>query len=201
MQLNLVEIEGFRSVRGKLSLVIEPNVTVILGPNDHGKTNLLAAISFLNEDNKFDAENDLNWDLEGQEERFPSLRFHFSLTEEERNALRDLENEIRKSQAEANTAAAKPSPSEMPEAADNVLVEGPIALKDVPKTAEFYRQGVASALNLDGWANFYEVHSRNFIASCSDGLAATSLRLRLCKRCTASARQKSSSGSRLHIER
>jgi predicted ATP-dependent endonuclease of OLD family len=156
MQLNFVEMEGFRSVRGKLSLFVEANVTVILGPNDHGKTNLLAAISFLNDDNKFEAENDLNWDLEGQGERFPSLRFHFSLAEHERKELCDVENEIRKSQAEAKTAGAVATGSEAVPATENVLLEEPIALKDVPETAQFYRQGVASTLNLEGWQDFYD---------------------------------------------
>jgi len=41
------------------------------------------------------------------------------------------------------------------------------------------------------------VHSRNFIASYSDGLAATSLRSRLCKRCAAAARQRRCADSRL----
>jgi predicted ATP-dependent endonuclease of OLD family len=153
MQLNLVEIEGFRSVAKKLALYIEPNVTVVLGPNDHGKTNLLDAISFLNEERKFDPEADLNWDLEGEGERFPHLRFHFSLTQQERESLRDLENELRTSKAAAANPAEVPS-TESTEPIEISPSQKSVDLDDVPETAEFYRQGVASTLSLNGWTNF-----------------------------------------------
>src|SRR6266480_6165749 len=46
-------------------------------------------------------------------------------------------------------------------------------------------------------AEVQAVHSRNFIASCSDDLAATSLRSLRCKRCTDSIRRRSCADSRL----
>src|SRR5438094_8672632 len=95
MKLKLVDIEGFRSIRKKVTLIVEPNVTVVLGPNDHGKSNVLAAFSFLNEEMRFDPENDLNWDLEEQSEAFPYMRFVFSLNQPEREGLRDFENTLR----------------------------------------------------------------------------------------------------------
>ncbi len=145
-------MEGFRSVRKKLSLYVESDVTVVLGPNDHGKTNLLAAISFLNEENKLDAESDLNWDLEGEGERFPRLRFHFSLSQQEREILRDIENEARRSKAEARLAA---TPAvEATEPVETTPPVNMIDVQDIPETAEFYREGVASTLNLAGWTDF-----------------------------------------------
>jgi predicted ATP-dependent endonuclease of OLD family len=156
MQLNLIEIEGFRSVREKLSLFVEPSVTVILGPNDHGKTNLLAAISFLNEEKKFDAETDLNWDLEGQGDQFPSLRFQFSLTDPERQELCDLENKLRTEERETKSETAAATSAEAPQANEEIRSIAPIVLKDIAPTAEFHRQGVASTLTLNGWDDFYE---------------------------------------------
>jgi len=50
MKLTEVEIEGFRSIKKNAVLRVEPNVTVVLGPNDHGKSNLIAALKFLNAD-------------------------------------------------------------------------------------------------------------------------------------------------------
>ena len=44
MRLVKVEIEGYRSISNRLSLHLDPSVTVVLGANDHGKTNLLEAL-------------------------------------------------------------------------------------------------------------------------------------------------------------
>jgi len=100
MKLKIVDIEGFRSIRKKVTLNIEPNVTVVLGPNDHGKSNVLAALLFLNEDARFEPEDDLNWDLDGQSEAFPELQFLFSLSTKERKELLELENTMRKAASE-----------------------------------------------------------------------------------------------------
>jgi predicted ATPase len=99
MKLTVLEVEGFRSIRQKATLHVEQNVTVVLGPNDHGKSNLMAALSFLNEEMKFDPSDDLNWDLAGQAEAFPQLKFIFALTAEERKIILDTENAIRLSRA------------------------------------------------------------------------------------------------------
>ena len=62
---------------------------------------------------------------------------------------------IRKSQAEQKTATAQPDESESSDDEKSVP-EKPIALKDVPKTVEFYREGLASALSVNNWDDFYE---------------------------------------------
>src|SRR5262249_39412565 len=36
MRIKKVEIEGYRSIRKRLTIVLESDVTVVLGPNDHG---------------------------------------------------------------------------------------------------------------------------------------------------------------------
>ena len=41
MKLSSVEIVGYRSFSKKVVLNLDPTVTIIIGANDHGKTNLL----------------------------------------------------------------------------------------------------------------------------------------------------------------
>jgi predicted ATP-dependent endonuclease of OLD family len=62
MKLRRVVIEGYRSIRGPLELFIDPTSTIILGANDHGKTNILLALTHLNPDQSF-TPDDLNWNL------------------------------------------------------------------------------------------------------------------------------------------
>lgn len=94
MRLKTVEIEGYRSIREAMVFPMDPNVTVVLGANDHGKSNLLSALQHLNPDEGYSAE-DLNWDLEGHSARFPRLQFRFELSEEERQKVASLETSAR----------------------------------------------------------------------------------------------------------
>ena len=54
MILRKVSIRGFRSVRELQELHIDQFVTVLIGANDHGKTNLLDAIRALNTDYEYE---------------------------------------------------------------------------------------------------------------------------------------------------
>ena len=87
MQLTRVEIEGYRSINTKVDIHIERYVTVLLGPNDHGKTNILDAIEHLNSDKSFDVAVDLNWDHDDQPANYPCITFHLTLDLLERTAI------------------------------------------------------------------------------------------------------------------
>jgi hypothetical protein len=63
MRLRKLTVKGYRSIRGEENLVTDEKVTILIGANDHGKSNLLAAIHCLNDDHKIVAD-DRNWDLE-----------------------------------------------------------------------------------------------------------------------------------------
>lgn len=80
MKLERVVIRGFRSVRDRAELVIDGGVTVLIGANDHGKSNLLSAILALNLDYPL-AEEERNWDSEDPEN--PYIEWHFRLSAEE----------------------------------------------------------------------------------------------------------------------
>lgn len=86
MKLESVEIAGYRSVREQLELSIDPSVTILLGANDQGKTNILDALNHLNTDAPF-VNDDLNWDMEGQEEAFPQAAYIFRLSVEDKQAI------------------------------------------------------------------------------------------------------------------
>lgn len=80
MRLLEVRINGFRSVKEPLRLHIDPAVSILIGANDHGKTNLLEAIRSLNDDRSFTVEDE-NWDLVGQNKL--SIEYDFQLDPDE----------------------------------------------------------------------------------------------------------------------
>jgi recombinational DNA repair ATPase RecF len=86
MQLVKVSIEGFRSIDKRLEIIIDSRVTVLLGANDHGKTNFLAALGFLNRERSFSSD-DLNWDRADNGTEFPAIEYTLQLSNEEREKL------------------------------------------------------------------------------------------------------------------
>jgi predicted ATPase len=87
MKLTKVLIAGFRSIGAPIELPIDPRVTVLLGSNDHGKSNLLEAIRLLNVDRSLTAD-DWNWSFDDgglPADDPPILRivYHFRLDREE----------------------------------------------------------------------------------------------------------------------
>jgi len=95
MKLKNAQVEGYRSIRKHLQVFVEPTVTVVLGPNDHGKTNMMNALLHLNRDSSFGQE-DLNWDCAQQSDEFPTVAGSFTLSESERMWLLEAESEARK---------------------------------------------------------------------------------------------------------
>ena len=81
MLLRSIEITDFLSIKGSTTLLLDKTITVLLGSNDHGKSNLLKALQCLNEDCPIKHE-DVNWDAEGT----ASLNFTFALAESEQHA-------------------------------------------------------------------------------------------------------------------
>jgi predicted ATPase len=141
MRLTLVRIEWFRSVKQVLDLHIDPAITILIGANDHGKTNLLKAILALNRERPLSPE-DQNWDCSESD----SLRIthRFTLDEEEGEVVRVLGTEpiTRASDTpdvQSDTAAVSPPesakiPRAVPTQVDFVQVAGgaePILTFDV----------------------------------------------------------------------
>lgn len=98
MLLKRIKIEGYRSLRRPLEVHVDPNVTVVLGANDHGKSNLLAALSHLNPNDEF-MDDDLNWDCADVADTFPSAEYEFVLSQTEREEMREVER-LRREEAQ-----------------------------------------------------------------------------------------------------
>lgn len=62
MRLTRVIITGFRSVQKTQGVILDKKINILIGANDHGKTNILYAIKCLNDDSPI-TEEDRNWDL------------------------------------------------------------------------------------------------------------------------------------------
>jgi len=144
MKLKHVTIEGYRSIRQQMKLFVEPNVTVVLGPNDHGKTNLLNALQHLNIDRPFANDADLNWDSSDKAESLPLVIGHFTLSEKETQWLLDAENKAReelnrrieerkKEREEVDTEDAEDA--EDTEDTDETSTQLPVPAKPKPVTA------------------------------------------------------------------
>lgn len=127
MRLAKVDIAGYRSISSPITLHLDPNITVILGANDHGKSNLLEALTHLNADKAFDADRDLNWDHVDNPTDFPSLSFEFALDDKDRATLLELARELQTASettsahppsAPAVSAPAAPTTAATPTAAD-----------------------------------------------------------------------------------
>jgi predicted ATP-dependent endonuclease of OLD family len=95
VKLTKVQIAGYRSISKKTLVHFDPSVTIILGANDHGKTNLLDPLTHINEETNFDEERDLNWDHINNPEDFPSLEFEFQLSDSDRELLLRLRKKSR----------------------------------------------------------------------------------------------------------
>jgi predicted ATP-dependent endonuclease of OLD family len=62
MRITKLRVNGYRSIKKEETLVVDERITILIGANDHGKSNLLAAIRCLNDEHPISAD-DRNWDL------------------------------------------------------------------------------------------------------------------------------------------
>jgi len=84
----------FLSIKGTLAIDLDKKVTILLGSNDHGKSNILRALEHLNDDVPI-MEDEVNWDAEGK----PSLEFAFVFTKSEREEWKAAVSNFFKQQA------------------------------------------------------------------------------------------------------
>jgi predicted ATP-dependent endonuclease of OLD family len=85
MILSLVEMTDFRSIKGTIKLDCDRKVTILLGSNDHGKTNILRAVEHVPI-----TEEETNWDADGS----PVISFSFALTATEKKEWRTIIEEV-----------------------------------------------------------------------------------------------------------
>jgi predicted ATP-dependent endonuclease of OLD family len=95
MLLTKIEITDFLSIKGSMLLDFDRKVTILLGSNDHGKSNVLKAVEHLNPSQPI-TEDEANWDASGT----PSLSFSFSLTLRERNEWKTIVDAVSRRRVE-----------------------------------------------------------------------------------------------------
>ena len=87
MILTKIEVSDFLSIRGTLPIDLDKKITIFLGSNDHGKSNILRAIQHLNDEDPILA-TEANWDAEDSEHwdpaKSPSISYIFALSPSER---------------------------------------------------------------------------------------------------------------------
>jgi predicted ATP-dependent endonuclease of OLD family len=88
MKLRKLRLNGFRSVKKEQILRVDEKTTILIGANDHGKSNLLDATLHLNDDMPF-APDDRNWDLPVAENM--AISWHFELNEATLQQLKELQ--------------------------------------------------------------------------------------------------------------
>ncbi len=88
MQLKKLTVQGFRSVKKEEALRVDDKITILIGANDHGKSNLLDAIQCLNDERKLVPDDD-NWDLPANGAAV--LCWHFKPDQELMTELQELE--------------------------------------------------------------------------------------------------------------
>lgn len=79
MLLENLTVSGFKSFRKRTELPISSRTTVLLGPNDHGKTNALVAIQRLEPGKAFES-RDLNDQLKNSDEAYLGFTLIMALT-------------------------------------------------------------------------------------------------------------------------
>src|SRR6266705_3330719 len=87
MIIKTVTLAGFKSFRKRTELPLSDRTTVLIGPNDHGKTNALSAIERLNPESKFELA-EVNDRFGGKEDAY--LSYTLSVSPSEIKALTDL---------------------------------------------------------------------------------------------------------------
>ncbi len=104
MLLTRVEITDFLSVKGTLPIDLDKKITILLGSNDHGKSNILRAIQHLNDDEPI-TEEEANWDATDSDDwnsdTSPAISFVFTLTPTERKEWKSLVEQVIQEAAEA----------------------------------------------------------------------------------------------------
>jgi hypothetical protein len=103
MLLTRLEITNFLSIKGTMPIDLDKKVTIMLGSNDHGKSNVLRAIRHLN-DGDVITEDEANWDATEEANwdpaTAPSLAFTFSLTTAERREWKIIVEDLVRAAAE-----------------------------------------------------------------------------------------------------
>lgn len=131
MKLRKLVMTGFRSVKSEQTLLVDERVTILIGANDHGKSNLLEAIQCLNDDKPI-ATDDKNWDTD---ENSPvELRWHFAVDGNMLDQLRELVAKVATAAPAETSAIPVTPPGATIQAAALAKATAPVDVPTPPET-------------------------------------------------------------------
>ncbi len=165
MRLAAVQISGYRSFSKKVTLHLDPSVTVVMGANDHGKTNLLEALTHLNPETEFDEERDLNWDHDEHPDEYPYIGYTFDLTDEDRaEILRISEEKLAEAAAKvAPSATPVPAVAPSPDPSATQAAKPKLTLASIPKTIHASKKGVGKTIGYTRLGNLPDGTATRFM--------------------------------------
>jgi len=85
-----VKVLSYKTIISEQELNIDPKITVLVGGNETGKTNVLQAISKFSLENKFELEDVSRSSNRYNEQLLPNISILFSLSEEDRRKLAEI---------------------------------------------------------------------------------------------------------------
>lgn len=88
MILRRIDIISYRSINGEIQLNLDPNMTVLVGANDHGKSNVLRALTFLNDASVPSLDDAYSGYAPIKDVVIPTFDYVFDLTETEIASLK-----------------------------------------------------------------------------------------------------------------
>jgi len=89
MKLTKVAIENFRSIISVSEIYLDEKITTLVGANEHGKSNILNAIKYLDTNYTFNYEKDPRYDQDTNS-YFPTIDYQVILDNEEKKELEEL---------------------------------------------------------------------------------------------------------------
>ena len=137
MKLKNVIICGFKSIKGTEDFLIDDRITILIGANDHGKSNILEAIQKLNDDHPI-LETDRNWD--STDKQVPRIEWHFKIATDELLSFANQENQD-------NEPITPGSPSNSSQVTHSITSENQFDI-NAKQELVFYKEGVNTPLKV-----------------------------------------------------
>jgi len=144
MILSKVKVKNFLSVSGETEFPVDRNVTVLLGANDHGKSNLLKALTCLNQDRPI-RDEDENWDSPGSR-----IDFEFRLTAKEAQVFGNLLEKRKTEYATRQAAAEKEQKEQADKAAREIVAATKLAITTVSAVGIATQSIIDDAIGANG---------------------------------------------------
>lgn len=146
MRLSRIIITGFRSVQKTEEVILDSRINILIGANDHGKTNILCAIKCLNDDTPI-IEDDRNWDLADTDA--VKIQWHFAVDQDFLKTYKQNEPETQKVAGKKEpTEDFPPDAPQTTEPAEETPPEPTYFSTNKDSELIFYREGVGGKVQV-----------------------------------------------------